>query len=188
MINLKQSVDAQVASQQATEGVALLGKSISYTIPGIGGNNSTTGQGTVSGVSLQGGQVMLQVGTQTVPLNQVLTVVASSASSSLSSASALPSTGALPATTPATGTTPSITPSAGTTPTSGTTPPITAPAGGYSPQATAGALSPGALPYMMPPAGMLPFVPFTGTLPFTPSMGTLPFTPSTGTLPSGSSG
>lgn len=77
MINLKQSVDAEVTSQQAGEGVAMLGKTITFTIPGIGGNNSTTGQGAVTGVMMQGGQVQLQVGTQNVPLSQVTAVTSS---------------------------------------------------------------------------------------------------------------
>jgi flagellar hook assembly protein FlgD len=77
MINLKQSVNAQASAQQAGEGMALLGKTITYTIQSLGGGNTTTSQGVVTGVMLQGGQVQLQVGTQNVPLNQVTAVAGS---------------------------------------------------------------------------------------------------------------
>jgi hypothetical protein len=74
MINLKQSMDAQTASQQASEGIGLLGRTISYATTAVGSNNTVTSQGMVTGVSLAGGQVQLQIGTQQVALTAVTAV------------------------------------------------------------------------------------------------------------------
>jgi flagellar basal-body rod modification protein FlgD len=74
MLGVKQSIDDELGAQQASEGVAMLGKTITYSVPGIGGNPATVSQGVVSGVSLAGGQVQLQVGTQNVPLSGVTAV------------------------------------------------------------------------------------------------------------------
>jgi flagellar basal-body rod modification protein FlgD len=74
MINLKQSMDTQTTSQQASEGIGLLGRTISYATTAVGSNNTVTSQGLVTGVSLAGGQVELQVGTQQVALRNVTAV------------------------------------------------------------------------------------------------------------------
>jgi flagellar basal-body rod modification protein FlgD len=74
MLGVKQSIDNELGAQQASEGVAMLGKTITYSVPGIGGNPATVSQGVVSGVSLASGQVQLQVGTQNVPLSGVTAV------------------------------------------------------------------------------------------------------------------
>jgi hypothetical protein len=74
MINLKQSMDAQTTSQQASEGIGLLGRTISYATTAVGSNNTVTSQGMVTGVSLAGGQVELRIGTQQVALTAVTAV------------------------------------------------------------------------------------------------------------------
>ncbi len=74
MLSVNQSINNELGAQQASEGVAMLGKTITYSVPGIGGNPATVSQGVVSGVSLAGGQVQLQVGTQNVPLSGVTAV------------------------------------------------------------------------------------------------------------------
>jgi flagellar hook capping protein FlgD len=76
MINLKQSMDAQTTSQQASEGIGLLGRTISYATTAVGSNNTVTSQGLVTGVSLADGQVELKVGTQQVALTAVTGVSA----------------------------------------------------------------------------------------------------------------
>jgi flagellar basal-body rod modification protein FlgD len=75
MLGMKEAVTAQIAAQQNAEGVALLGKTITYATQGVGGN-VTTSQGVVSAVGLQGGTVQLQVGTDSVPLSKVTAVSA----------------------------------------------------------------------------------------------------------------
>ncbi len=75
MLGLKEAVTAQIASQQSAEGVALLGKTVTYTIQGVGSQTSSS-QGVVSAVGLQGGVVRLQVGTDSVPLSTVTAVSA----------------------------------------------------------------------------------------------------------------
>ena len=74
MINLNQSVQAQAGAQQAAQGVAMLGKTITYSVPGIGQASPTTGQGIVTAVNLANGQVQLQVNNKAVPLSQVTAV------------------------------------------------------------------------------------------------------------------
>ena len=74
MINLKQSMDAQTTSQQASEGIGLLGRTISYATTAVGSNNTVTSQGMVTGVSLAGGQVELEIGKQQVALSAVTAV------------------------------------------------------------------------------------------------------------------
>ncbi len=74
LINLKQSVDSEVLAQQSNEAFATIGKTVTYTVPGVGNNGSTSAQGLVSGVDLQGGQVQLQINGQNVPLSQVTAV------------------------------------------------------------------------------------------------------------------
>ena len=75
MLGMKEAVTAQIAAQQNAEGVALLGKTVTYATQGVGGN-VTTSQGVVSAVGLQGGTVQLQVGTDSVPLSKVTAVSA----------------------------------------------------------------------------------------------------------------
>lgn len=55
--------------QQLTDGSSLIGKKVSYN-----GSNGATGSGTVAGVSVQSGQILLSVGGNQIGLNQVLTV------------------------------------------------------------------------------------------------------------------
>lgn len=74
MLNLKAAMTTQTTTQQANEGIGMLGRAVTYVMPGIGGNHPTTGQGTVSGVSLGGGVVTLQIGARQVPLSQVTAV------------------------------------------------------------------------------------------------------------------
>jgi len=75
VLGLKEAVTAQIAAQQSAEGVALLGKTVTYTVQGVGGQTSSS-QGVVSAVGLQGGVVRLQVGTDSVPLSTVTAVSA----------------------------------------------------------------------------------------------------------------
>ncbi len=75
VLGLKEAVTAQIAAQQSAEGVALLGKTVTYTVQGVGGQTSSS-QGVVSAVGLQGGVVRLQVGTDNVPLSTVTAVSA----------------------------------------------------------------------------------------------------------------
>lgn len=74
MLSLKQSMDTQTTAQQATEGVALIGKTVTYAVPGIGQAGATTNQGTVGGVATANNAVQLQIDGQNVPLSQVLAV------------------------------------------------------------------------------------------------------------------
>lgn len=74
MLSLNQSIQAQTSAQQATEGVAMLGKTVGYSVPGVGGNPSTTASGVVSGVTVAQNQVSLQVGTQQIPISEVTSV------------------------------------------------------------------------------------------------------------------
>jgi len=74
MLNLKTAMDTQTTTQQANEGIGMLGRAVTYVTPGVSGNNPVTSQGTVSGVSLGGGTVTLQIGAQQVPLSEVTAV------------------------------------------------------------------------------------------------------------------
>ncbi len=55
--------------QQLTDGSNLIGKKVSYQ-----GSNGATGFGTVAGVSVQSGQILLSVGSNQIGLSQVLSV------------------------------------------------------------------------------------------------------------------
>src|ERR1700722_9160646 len=51
--------------QQLTDGSSLIGKTVSYTA-----SNGSTASGSVGGVSVQGGQIYLAVGSNLIALNQ----------------------------------------------------------------------------------------------------------------------
>lgn len=74
MLSLKQTVASEVVLQQQSEGISLLGKNVTYSIPSTTGQSPTTGQGTVTGVSVDQGQVNLQVGSQQIPISEVTAV------------------------------------------------------------------------------------------------------------------
>jgi len=74
MLGLKQAVTAQVNTQTTVEAVGMLGRTVTYASPGLGGGPVTTNQGVVSGVNLVQGQAQLQIGTQQVPLSEVTAV------------------------------------------------------------------------------------------------------------------
>lgn len=74
MLNLKQAIDTQTTAQQASEGIGLLGRTVSYATSGVSSNQTVTNQGTVTGVSLAGGKVELQVDSQQVDLSAVTAV------------------------------------------------------------------------------------------------------------------
>jgi len=74
MLNLKDAMTTQTTTQQANEGIGMLGRAVTYVTPGLSGNNPVTGQGAVSGVSLGGGVVTLQIGAKQVPLSEVTAV------------------------------------------------------------------------------------------------------------------
>lgn len=73
-LSLNQTATSGLSAQRATEGVALLGHTVSYVVPGVGGAPSTTAKGTVSGVNVAGGGVQLTVGSATVSLDNVTAV------------------------------------------------------------------------------------------------------------------
>lgn len=73
-LSLNQTAASGLTAQRATEGVALLGRTVSYVVPGVGGASSTTAQGAVSGVNVAGGGVQLTVGGATVSLDNVTAV------------------------------------------------------------------------------------------------------------------
>ena len=74
MLSLNQSIQTQTSAQQTTEGVAMLGKTVAYTVPGVGNNPSTTASGVVQGVSMSQNQTSLQIGTQQIPISEVTSV------------------------------------------------------------------------------------------------------------------
>jgi flagellar basal-body rod modification protein FlgD len=74
MINLKQAITTQTTTQEATEGIGLLGRNISYAAPSVNGNKPLINHGVVTGVNMAGGQVSLQVGAKQVALNEVTAV------------------------------------------------------------------------------------------------------------------
>jgi flagellar basal-body rod modification protein FlgD len=57
--------------QQLTQGSSLLGRSVQFTDP----TTSSAASGVVSALNVQNGNVILQVGTQSVPLSQVTSVM-----------------------------------------------------------------------------------------------------------------
>jgi flagellar basal-body rod modification protein FlgD len=74
MITLNQSITSEIAAQQTAEAVSMIGKTITYQIPGTGGAPPSVGQDVVTGVTMQGTQVSLQGATSTVPLSEVTAV------------------------------------------------------------------------------------------------------------------
>jgi len=74
LLNVKQAVTAEMGTQQAVEGVSLLGKTVSYTATPLNGGPATIAQGVVNGVNVSQNQVILEIGTQPVPLSEVTAV------------------------------------------------------------------------------------------------------------------
>ena len=68
--SLGATFDQVLKAEQLTGGTSLLGKTVSYTAAG----SSAVSTGTVGGVQVQNGQVMLQVGGASVPLDSVQSV------------------------------------------------------------------------------------------------------------------
>jgi|SRR5579883_164394 len=66
---LNASFSQMLQLQQLTQGSDLIGKTINYTP-----TNGSPKSGTVSSVSVQNGQIMLAVGSDQVPLNQIQSV------------------------------------------------------------------------------------------------------------------
>lgn len=74
MLSLKQTVSSQVVLQQQIEGIGLLGKNVTYATTNVAGQPNGTGEGTVSAVSVDQGQVNLTIDSQQIPLSEVTTV------------------------------------------------------------------------------------------------------------------
>ena len=74
MINMQQTMQSALSTEQGTEGTVLLGRTVTYTVPSLDGSNPTVGQGLVSAVSLGSGGVQVQVNGQSIPLGQVTAV------------------------------------------------------------------------------------------------------------------
>ena len=70
---LNTNIQQLLQVQQLSQGAALIGKTVSYTTSG----SSTTGQGVVQAISVQNGQLQVQVGNQQVPIGQVNGIVQS---------------------------------------------------------------------------------------------------------------
>lgn len=64
---LNSSIQQLLQLQQLSQGAALMGKTVTYFTSGA----STSGKGVVQGVTLQNGQLQVQVGGQQVPLSQI---------------------------------------------------------------------------------------------------------------------
>ncbi len=70
---LNTSIQQMLQLQQLGQGAALIGKTVSYT----GSGNSSSGQGVVQGVTVQNGQLQVQVGGQPVPIGQITGILQS---------------------------------------------------------------------------------------------------------------
>ena len=70
---LNTNIQQMLQLQQLSQGAALIGKTVSY----IPSGSSTTGQGIVQAISVQNGQLQVQVGNQQVPIGQVNGIVQS---------------------------------------------------------------------------------------------------------------
>ena len=75
--NVAGSVGKLVASSSVTQGVELIGKRLTWTR-----NDGTTGVGVVDGMTLQGGQPVLDVNGEGVTIDAITSVAAAPASSS----------------------------------------------------------------------------------------------------------
>jgi flagellar basal-body rod modification protein FlgD len=64
---LNGSIQQLLQLQQLSQGAALMGKTVTYSSSG----NTAAGKGVVQGVSLQNGQLQVQVGGQQVPLSLI---------------------------------------------------------------------------------------------------------------------
>lgn len=64
---LNTSIQQLLQLQQLSQGAALMGKTVTYLSSG----SSSSGKGVVQGVSLQNGQLQVQVGGQQVPVSQI---------------------------------------------------------------------------------------------------------------------
>jgi len=64
---LNTSIQQLLQLQQLSQGAALMGKTVTYVSSGA----TASGQGVVQGVSLQNGQLQVQVGGQQVPVGQI---------------------------------------------------------------------------------------------------------------------
>src|SRR5579884_4230565 len=63
---LNRSIQQLLQLQQLSQGAALMGKTVTYVASG-----NSSGKGVVQGVSLQNGQLQVQVGGQQVPISQI---------------------------------------------------------------------------------------------------------------------
>jgi flagellar basal-body rod modification protein FlgD len=68
---LNGTVQQMLQLQQLAQGAALIGKTVTYAQSGA----SQTGKGVVQGVSVQNGQLQVQIGDQQVPVAQVNGIV-----------------------------------------------------------------------------------------------------------------
>lgn len=68
---LNTSIQQMLQLQQLSQGAALMGKTVTYLTSG----SSTNGKGVVQGVSVQNGQLQVQVAGQQVPIGQVSGIV-----------------------------------------------------------------------------------------------------------------
>jgi flagellar basal-body rod modification protein FlgD len=64
---LNTSIQQLLQLQQLSQGAALVGKTVTYAASGA----NPAGQGVVQGVTLQNGQLQVQVGGQQVPVSQI---------------------------------------------------------------------------------------------------------------------
>ena len=68
---LNTNIQQMLQLQQLSQGAALMGKTVTYVTSG----SSLSGQGVVQGVSVQNGQLQVQVGGQQVPIGQINGIV-----------------------------------------------------------------------------------------------------------------
>jgi flagellar basal-body rod modification protein FlgD len=70
---LNTSIQQMLQLQQLGQGAALMGKTVTYT----GTGSSSSGQGVVQGITVQNGQLQVQVGGQAVPIGQITGILQS---------------------------------------------------------------------------------------------------------------
>jgi flagellar basal-body rod modification protein FlgD len=78
--DLNTNFSSMLQLQQLTQGAALVGKNVTYAVPGV----SSASSGVVTAIALQNGQLQLLVGGATVPLSQVQSVQEASPTSGAS--------------------------------------------------------------------------------------------------------